>query len=335
MNIQAMALKEAGGELSPWSYKTPAPGPHDCLIKVEACGICHSDIHMMDNDWGISKYPLVPGHEVVGEVMEVGSEVSHLKVGDRVGVGWQRSSCLQCEDCLKGNENLCARNEGVIVHGHGGFADHIFMDGRFCFPLPGGISTDVAGPLLCGGITVYSALRCAGMRSGQEIGVIGMGGLGHLAVQFASRLGCRVTIFTTSEDKAEAASACGAHEAVLIQENGVPESLKRPLDILINTVPRHLDWNAYLNLLGSDGVLTFVGVPGGPASIELNGLLFKRRSITASPIGGRAMIMEMLEISDRFGIAPVIEKFSLEECNEAVGRLRENRIRYRAVLIPS
>jgi uncharacterized zinc-type alcohol dehydrogenase-like protein len=288
---------------------------------------------MIDNDWQISEYPLVPGHEVVGEVEEVGSQVAHIQPGDRVGVGWQRSSCLNCKDCLKGNENLCDDNKGVITHGYGGFADRMVMDSRFCFKVPQGIANEAVGPLMCGGVTVFSALIWAGMKSGQEIGVIGVGGLGHLAVQFASRLGNRVTVFTTSHDKAEFASSMGAHQAMVTEGGEVPSSLKRPLDILINTVPVHLDWNAYLNLLDTDGVLTFVGVPGGPAQIDLNNLLFKRRRVMASPIGGRPIMHKMLDVADRFEVAPIIETFPMKESNAAIQKVRDNRIRYRAVLL--
>jgi uncharacterized zinc-type alcohol dehydrogenase-like protein len=288
---------------------------------------------MMDNDWQMAQYPLVPGHEVVGEVVEAGSGVKHLKTGQRVGVGWQRSACLTCTDCLRGNENLCSANQGVIVGHHGGFADHMVMDSRFCFPLPEGIATEAGGPLMCGGITVYSALRFAGMTSGQEIGVIGVGGLGHMAVRFASRLGNRVTAFTTSRDKAEFASRLGAHEAIVVEDGKVPQTLRRPLQIIINTVPLHLDWNAYLNLLDSDGVLTFVGVPAGPSQIDLMNLLFKRRRVMASPIGGRAVMEDMLINADRFGIEPIVETFPLSDCNAAVTKVRDNTIRYRAVLL--
>jgi len=333
MIINAMAAKEAGAQLNPWEYEYTQPSPWECLIKVLACGICHSDIHMVDNDWQMSQYPLVPGHEVVGEVLEIGSNVAHLKPGDRVGVGWQRSSCLTCEDCLKGDENLCKENQAVVVGNHGGFADHLLMDSRFCFLIPEGIATESGGPLLCGGITVYSALRYAGMTSGQEIGIIGVGGLGHMAVQFAARMGNRVTVFTTSPDKADFATSLGAHEAVVLEGDKVPENLPRSLNILLNTVPQQLDWNAYLNLLGSDGVLSFVGVPAGPSNIDLINLLFKRRRVMASPIGGRAMILQMLDASDRFGIEPIIEKFNLKDCNKAITKVRENKIRYRAVLM--
>lgn len=333
MIINAMAVREPGDYLNPWTYEYSSPQPWECLIKVLACGICHSDVHMMDNDWQLSTYPLVPGHEVVGEVVEVGTHVAHLKPGDRVGVGWQRSACLTCPSCLKGDENLCASNKAVIVGNHGGFADHLVMDSRFCFPLPPGVETKSGGPLMCGGITVYAALRHAGMTSGQEIGVIGVGGLGHMAVKFASKMGNRVTAFTTSDDKAEFATQLGASDAVVIKKgDAMPETIPRPLDIIINTVPHHLDWNGYLNLLGPDGTLTFVGVPAGPSDIDLMSLIFKRLRVMASPIGGRAMITEMLDAADRFEVEPIIETFPLADANDAIEKVRNNTIRYRAVL---
>ncbi|MGH7164637.1 MAG: NAD(P)-dependent alcohol dehydrogenase [Nitrospiraceae bacterium] len=335
MRVRAMAAASQGAELSPWSYDSDPLGPFDCTVQVQACGLCHSDLHMIDNDWRISRYPLIPGHEVVGTVVELGPHVAHLKTGDRVGVGWQRSACLQCRDCLRGNENLCVGSQGLISDGYGGFADIVMLDSRFCFRIPERISTEAAGPLLCGGVTVYSALRAAGMGSGQEVGVIGFGGLGHLALQFAAKLGNRVTVFTTSRDKAALAAGLGAQETLMMTEEGSAKTPSRPLDIIISTVPVNLDMNPYLNLLGSDGTLTLVGNPkAGPMlSISLEALLFKRRRVTASPIGGRAAIQDTLEIADRFGISPMVETFRLADANAAIKKVRENRIRFRAVLM--
>lgn len=245
------------------------------------------------------------------------------------------SSCLQCTDCLKGNENLCDQNQGLIVNGYGGFADYLAVDSRFAFPIPAGIETEVAGPLLCGGVTVYSALRHAGMSSGQEIGVIGVGGLGHMAVQFASRLGNSVTVFTTSEDKAEFANKLGARHVVVVPPGQSPPAPTRQLDIIISTVPQSLDWAAYIEYLSSDGTFTLVGVPPDPLTIPLWGLLSKRRRLMASPIGGRAMIMEMLSVAERFGIKPIVETFPMEQANEAMQKVRDNKVRYRAVLTVS
>ncbi len=332
MQIHALAAKQKGASLEPFSFETKALGGCDCIIKVLACGVCHSDLFMMDNIWGYARYPLVPGHEVVGEVVEKGGQVSHLKVGDRVGVGWQRSACLQCRYCLQGDENLCDQNEGTIVTGYGGFADYLQVDSRFAFPIPAGIETRTAGPLLCGGITVFSALRHAGMGSGLEIGVIGVGGLGHLAVQFASKLGNRVTVFTTSPDKAEFASQLGAIDAIVVPAGGELPPPKRRLNLLLSTVPINLDWAAYLNYLDADGTLSLVGVPDNPLSIPVWSLLAKRRRVMASPIGGRAMMLEMLDVADRFGIQPIVETFPFDRIEEALQKVRDNTIRYRAVL---
>jgi alcohol/geraniol dehydrogenase (NADP+) len=335
MQIQALAAHQQGADLQPFSFETAAPQNYECIVKVLACGICHSDLHMVDNDWGGARYPLVPGHEVVGEVVETGPQVSHLKVGDRVGIGWQSLSCLDCKDCLRGNENLChdVKHRNLIVHDYGGFADYVAIDSRFTFPIPAGIPTEVAGPLLCAGITVYAGLHYGGMTSGQEIGVIGVGGLGHLAVQFASRLGNRVTVFTTSEDKAQFAKTLGADRAIVVPAG---ESLPEPdrlLNLIISTVPAALDWTNYLHQLDSDGTLVMVGVPPEPLNIPLSALLSKRRRVMASPIGGRALMMEMLSIADRFQIRPIVETFSFDQANEAFQRVRDNKVRYRAVLV--
>lgn len=331
MAMHAMAAYENGALLQPFTYDPPALQPHEVLLKVVSCGICHSDVHMIDNDWGMSRYPLVPGHEIVGEVVERGALVSEHMIGARVGVGWQRGADLTCEDCLRGDDNLCEASQGVITHGHGGFAEHVVMDARFCFPIPQGIATDWAGPLLCGGVTVYAALRNAGMGSGGRIGIIGVGGLGHMAVQFASKLGNEVTIFTSSRDKAEEATRLGAHDAVITTPGERPRTKSR-FDILLNTAPVHQDWNDYLRLLRAHGTLTFVGVPGGAAAIDLNHLLAKQRKVTASVIGSRWMINDMLRVADRYGVAPIIETFALADANAALAKVRDNTVRYRAVL---
>jgi alcohol/geraniol dehydrogenase (NADP+) len=332
MQINALAALEKGAALQPFSFPAAPLKAFDCAIKVLACGICHSDIHMIDGDWGLSRYPLVPGHEVIGEVVEVGSHVTHLKMGERVGVGWQQSACMHCLDCMRGNHNLCDHAEGLIVSGYGGFADYVVVDARFAFPLPEGVDTQAAGPILCGGITVYAGLRNAGMTSGQNVGVIGMGGLGHLAIQFASRLGNRVTVFTTSEDKAEFASQLGAHEAILVPVGGSPPLPKHKLNVLLNTANQGLDWPGYVDYLDSNGTFVFVGIPSEPLTIPITPLTSKQRRIMGSEIGSPAMIMEMLQIADTFGIQPMVETFPLAQANEALQKVRDNKVRYRAVL---
>ncbi|MDJ0712858.1 MAG: NAD(P)-dependent alcohol dehydrogenase [Prochloraceae cyanobacterium] len=332
MQVRAKAAKEVGASLETYGFEVESPKEYQCLIKVEYCGICHSDLHVIDDDWGIAKYPAIAGHEVIGIVEEVGGQVNHLKVGDRVGVGWQKSSCLQCSECLNGNENLCDRNQALIVPGPGGFANYLLTDSRFAFPIPEGIDPKVAGPLLCGGITVYSGLTSAGMSSGQEIGIIGIGGLGHMAVQFAKKLGNRVTVFTTSPDKAEFAHKLGADNAIVVPRGKAPPQPTQLLNIILSTVPASLDWSAYLEYLDSDGTLCFVGVTDAPLNLPLWPLLTKRRRVMASIIGGRAAMMDMLSVASRFKIEPVVEVFPLEQVNEAIEKVRSNQVRYRAVL---
>jgi uncharacterized zinc-type alcohol dehydrogenase-like protein len=334
MKIHALAAQQRGQPLTSWSYESEGLRPEEVLLKVLACGICHSDVHMIDNDWAMTTYPLVPGHEIVATVVAKGSGVQHLEPDARVGVGWQRSACLRCEDCLRGDENCCDRNLGVITHGHGGFADHLVMDGRFCFHLPDELPTEFAGPLMCGGITVYGGLRAGGMGSGQRIGIIGVGGLGHLAIQFAARLGNQVTVFTTSEDKAEEATRLGAHEAILVRQGRFSRKPGRPFHQILNTAPAALPWEQYLGFLATDGTLCFVGVPSEPLSVPVFPLIVKRRRIVGSPIGGRALINEMLELAARLGVRPIIETFPLRDANAAIAKIRANTIRYRAVLLP-
>ncbi|GAB4250437.1 MAG: NAD(P)-dependent alcohol dehydrogenase [Acidobacteriota bacterium] len=333
MKVQAYAAKEARAQLEPWEYEAEPLRPFECRVRVQACGICHSDIHMIDNDWGMSRYPLVPGHEVVGVVTETGEAVTHLRPGDRVGIGWQSGACMQCPDCLGGNENLCDANEGLIVQRRGGFADYVQVDARFAFPLPAELPTEAAGPLLCGGITVYSALRHAGMTSGREIGVIGLGGLGHLALLFASRLGNRVTVFTTTAEKAEQALRLGAAHAVVLPAGGQAPKPERRLQVLLNTAPIQLDWSGYLQWLDSDGTLVLVAGPAEPIQVPFWDLLLKRRRVMGSPIGGRKMITEMLQIAAAYKILPQVETYALREVNRAVERVRANQVRYRAVLL--
>ncbi len=333
MQVQAKAAQSVKAPLESYQFEVNSPEGYDCLIKVQSCGICHSDLHIIDNDWGVSQYPVVAGHEVIGEVIELGSAVTHLKIGDRVGIGWQKSACLHCRQCLKGNENLCKDNKALIIPGPGGFASHLLTDSRFVFPIPPEISPIHAGPLLCGGITVYSALRYAGMGSGQDIGIIGIGGLGHMAVQFAHRLGNRVTVFTTSEDKAEFAQEQGADRAIVVRRGESPPACDRPLQILLSTVPAKLDWAAYLQHLDADGTLSFVGVSDAPLTLPVFPLIVQRLRVMGSPIGGRAMMNEMLDVAAHYHIQPIIETFSLEEINVALERVRSNQVRYRAVLV--
>lgn len=333
MKVHAYAALEEGGDLEHWTYEIEEVRDFECVVEVEACGLCRSDLHMIDNDWRQSTYPLVPGHEVIGEVVELGENVEHLEVGQRVGVGWQRTSCLYCQSCLKGDENLCDDSKSLIGDGYGGFADYLEADSRFVFPIPDQLETDIAGPLLCGGITVFSALKQAGMTSGGHVGVIGVGGLGHLAVQFASKLGNRVTVFTSTDEKAEFAQKIGADEVIVSSGSTPGTAPERELDVLLNTAPVSFDWAAYLETLGTDGTLSIVGAPDEPMEIPANALMFKRRRVTGSVIGGRAAMNDMLRTAGEFDVTPVTETFPMSDVNRAIEKLRRHDIRYRAVLV--
>jgi uncharacterized zinc-type alcohol dehydrogenase-like protein len=329
MKTEALAAHDAGGELKPWSYEIGALGEHECIIKVVACGVCASDLTMM----AISpKYPMVPGHEVAGEVIEVGRAVHRLHPGDRVGVGWQSGACLECNDCLRGRENLCDQSRVLIREEYGGFAQYVKVDARFAFALPSGIEPKLAGPLMCAGATVYAALRSAGMTSGQRIGVVGVGGLGHLAVQFANKLGNDVIAFTGSSDKAEFASRLGAKEAFVVPRGGKVPGAGRKLDVILVTTSEALDWGSYLEQLDCGGTIVMVALGFKPIPIPLIPLVLKDRRLMGSLIGSRARIHEMLTLAARLEVRPIVETFPFARTSEAVQRVRDNKVRYRAVI---
>lgn len=330
-SVAAYAAQEIGGSLSPYRYDARALGPLDIDIEITHCGICHSDLHLIDDDWQTSSYPLVPGHEVIGKVVDLGDLVTHLRVGDRVGVGWQCGSCHQCEWCERGDENLCAQMVETCVGRPGGFAERIQVDGRFAFSIPEALASAVAAPLLCGGITVYSPLR-QHARSQSRVGVIGIGGLGHLAIRFARALGCEVTAFSSTPQKEDEARANGAHHFVSSTDGAALKAQRESLDLIIATVNRSLDWKRYIQALRPDGVLSFVGALDEPVSIPTGLLMARRRSVTSSPIGGRVPMREMLEFAARHQVGAQVEVLPMSQVNSALDRLRKNDVRYRFVL---
>lgn len=336
-SISALAAHSRGAILKPYDFDAGPLGENECRVRVLACGLCHSDIHCIDDDWKVSRYPLVPGHEVVGEVFAVGAEVRDLAIGQRVGVSWQCGSCAECPDCARGNENLCDANQALIVDGYGGFADFVQLDAKWVFPLPDAIETDLAGPLLCAGVTVYASLLDAGMTSApQKIGVVGIGGLGHLAVQFAAKLGHEVTAFTTSDDKAAFARELGAHHTIILPREGqfpAPPDARARLDILLVTATADLDWAGALEWLGSDGALSVASVPESDLQIPVFALQNKRRRVTGSNVGSRQVIAQTLHIAAKHDIRPLIETFRFEDANQAIEKVRANQVRFRAVLV--
>jgi uncharacterized zinc-type alcohol dehydrogenase-like protein len=329
--VSAFAALAAKDPLVPYSYEPQALGLHDVEIQISHCGICHSDLHLIDNDWSSSTYPLVPGHEIVGTIAAVGS-ASRLERGQRVGVGWQRSACHECELCRAGHENLCPRQEATCVGHMGGFADRIRIDDRFVFPLPPELDSASAAPLLCGGVTVFAPLRRWGVRSGAQVGVIGIGGLGHLALRFLKAMGCHATAFTSSPDKRAEAARLGAEDAVSSTAPREIRAQANRFDFLLCTAPARLDWITYLQTLKPNGVLCLVGAPPGLLQIPAAQLLTAQRVVCGSDIGSPAAIREMLTFAAQHGVAAETETAPMADVNGAVLRVRENRVRYRMVL---
>lgn len=328
--INAYVAHKPNQPLEPFTYEPEELAPHDVEIAITHCGICHSDVHILDGDWG-DNYPAVAGHEIIGHVTALGSQVTSLKVGDRVGVGWQSGSCMDCEWCVQGDVNLCAKMVATCKGRFGGFADKIRTDSRFAFPIPDGLSSENAAPLLCGGITVYSPLRHFGITPASKVGVIGIGGLGHLALQFANAFGCEVTAFSTSPDKEAEAKSFGAHHFINTREEGVFKPLKRRYDVILSTVNVNLDWYSYLRALRPNGLLCFVGVTGGKLEIPHHAL-GGQKSIRTGAIGGRTTIREMLEFAERHNIVAQTEVMPVSEVNTALDKVRNNQARYRMVL---
>ena len=330
--INAYAVFEAGGALEPFEYDPGPLGNNDVEIDVEHCGICHSDVSMIDNAWGISQYPLVAGHEVIGTVSAIGDAVSHLKTGQRVGLGWHAGYCMSCPSCLSGDHNLCAQGQGTIVAHHGGFADKVRAHAASVVALPNELDAQRAGPLFCGGITVFNPLIQFGVKPTDNVAVIGIGGLGHLALQFLNAWGCDVTVFTSSDAKKEDALKLGARQAVNSRTPEEIDACAGQFDMILSTVNVKLDWNAYVATLRPKGRLHFVGATLDPLDLNLFPLIMGQRTISASPVGSPANIAKMLEFAARHRIAPITEHYPFSQINEAMERLRSGHARYRIVL---
>jgi uncharacterized zinc-type alcohol dehydrogenase-like protein len=330
--IKAYAASSAGGQLEPYEYNPGQIGYNDIEIEVEHCGICHSDLSMLDNEWGIAEFPLVPGHEVVGTIRDAGQGVSHLQVGQQVGLGWHAGYCMTCHSCLSGDHNLCANAQGTIVNRHGGFADKVRAHAASAVALPTNIDVQSAGPLFCGGITVFNPLVQFGVKPTDRVAVIGIGGLGHMALQFLNAWGCQVTAFTSSDAKKKEALELGAHQTLNSRDPDEIEAAAGQFDMILSTVNVKLDWNNYLQTLKPRGRMHFVGATLEPLDVTVFPLLMGQRSISASPVGSPANIATMLDFAVRHDIKPVIEVFPMERVNAAMDRLRSGQARYRIVL---
>jgi uncharacterized zinc-type alcohol dehydrogenase-like protein len=333
--MKAVQVSRPGGDFEVVEREIPQPGPRQVRIRVIACGVCHSDIHLIDNDWGYGGFPLVPGHEILGRVIARGDSVKHLELGAVVGVGWQSSACLECEDCLNSRDNMCDHRAATCVGHPGGYADYHVTDSRFCFAMPEKLQTPAAAPLLCGGATVFnpiSSLLNDGLARTGRIGIVGMGGLGHLAVKFARTLGLEVTLFSSSPSKRTEAEAMGIHHFVASNEKGAITSVGRKLDMVLVTANVDLPWSDYLKTIRSEGSLCFVGVPPSPLQFSINELMGHRVRVTASPIASRAQIHQMLDFCAVHGITADAEVYPMDQVNDVLEKVRSNRVHYRAVL---
>ncbi|MCM2587911.1 NAD(P)-dependent alcohol dehydrogenase [Rossellomorea marisflavi] len=312
----------------------------DVLIEIKFAGICHSDIHTAHGEWGEVSYPLVPGHEIAGVITEVGSGVSKFKVGDRAGVGCMVDSCGECVNCKAGEEQYCLKGNvptyaGVDKYGEptqGGYSTHIVVTEDFALHIPDGIELDAAAPLLCAGITTYSPLHHWNAGPGKKVAIVGMGGLGHMAVKIANAMGAEVTVLSQTLNKEEDGLAFGAKEYYATKDPETFEKLKGRFDLIINTVSANIDIDAYFSLLTLDGTLVNVGAPGEPMSLNVMSLIGHRRSFAGSMIGGIQETQEMLNFCAEHNIAPKIELISADQIDEAYKRVLASDVKYRFVI---
>jgi uncharacterized zinc-type alcohol dehydrogenase-like protein len=347
MNVQnavptaAYAALEQGAALQPHRIERRTLGPRDVQVDIDYCGVCHSDLHFVNDDWGMSTYPLVPGHEVIGTVAALGSDVTDLNVGQRVGVGCMVDSCRTCPQCAAGEEQYCV-NGMTMTYGsptedpggmtHGGYSKMIAVNRDFVLKVPDSLDPAACAPLLCAGITTYSPLRHWKVGPGQTVGIIGLGGLGHMGIKFAHALGAETVMITTSPGKAADAQALGADRVLISTDEDAMAAAAGSFDFLLNTVPVAHDFNAYTPLLKIDGTMCIVGAVGPVAELNSAPLLFGRRAVAGSLIGGIRETQEMLDFCGTHGVVSDIEKISISQINDAYVRMVKGDVKYRFVI---
>jgi uncharacterized zinc-type alcohol dehydrogenase-like protein len=341
LQTRGYATKGPASRLEPFNFERREPGPHDVLIEILYCGICHSDIHQARDEWGGAIFPMVPGHEIVGRVTRVGSQVRRFKVGELAGVGCFVDSCRVCQGCKEGLEQYCEDHLVLTYNGterdrktptYGGYSSHIVVDENYTLKISPELSLANVAPLLCAGITTYSPLRYFKVGPGQRVGVVGLGGLGHMAVKLASSMGAEVTVLSTSKSKERDARRLGAHDFVISKDPNNLVALANRLDFILDTISAPHDPNAYLNLLRRDGVLTLVGAPAKPLEVQAFSLLRKRRTLAGSIIGGLRETQEMLDYCAEKNITADVELIPIQQVNEAYERTIQGDVRYRFVI---
>ena len=335
------AAQSAETPLAPFSFVRRSPNANDVAIEILYCGVCHSDIHQARNEWGGSTFPMVPGHEIVGRVTEAGAKVSKYKVGDIVGVGCFVDSCRSCPSCKEGLEQYCEGHLSVTYNGteqdkttptYGGYSNKIVVDQDYVVRVPTNLKLEAVAPLLCAGITTYSPLRHWKIGKGHTLGVVGLGGLGHMAVKFGVSFGAEVTVVSSSKDKAADATRLGAHHFLASRDEAQMAARAASFDFIIDTVSAPHDMNAYLGLLKRDGVLILVGVPEKPLDVHAFSLIPKRRTFSGSMIGGIKETQEMLDYCGTHSIVSDVEVISIESINDAYTRMIKGDVRYRFVI---
>ena len=340
-NVKAFGATAAEAPLDQLSINRRTPTPHDVEIDILYCGVCHSDLHTVRNEWHDTTYPIVPGHEIVGKVSRVGELVKKFKVGDLAAVGCMVDSCRECEYCRDGMEHFCEPGNTLTYNSpdkhldtptYGGYSESVVVDEHFVLRVPGNLNLAATAPLLCAGITTYSPLKHWHAGPGKKVGVVGIGGLGHMAIKIARAMGADVVVFTTSTSKAEDAKRLGADEVVLSTDKAQMKAKRRSLHLIIDTVSGQHDINAYLRLLKVDGTLVLVGAPENPLPVEAFSVIPKRVSFAGSTIGSIAETQEMLDFCSKHNITADIELISIQDINDAYDRLLKGNVHYRFVI---
>ena len=338
---KAYAVQSATSALKPWNLERRAVGPHDVLMDIKFCGVCHSDIHFVRNEWGISVYPMVPGHEIVGIVTRVGDQVKKYKEGDTVGVGCMVESCRVCDNCKEGQQQYCLNGNTFTYNApeketggitYGGYSNQIVVNEDFVLRVSDKLPLDRVAPLLCAGITTYSPLRRWKVGHGHKVGILGLGGLGHMAVKFAASFGAEVTVLSTSSTKENDAAALGAHHFIVTTNEAQLKKSMGYFDFIVDTVSAPHDHNLYLNMLKTKGTLICLGAPPTPVQIDSFPLLFQGRELAGSLIGGIAETQEMLDYCAEHQITSDVEVIAMRDINEAYERMLKSDVKYRFVI---
>ena len=341
ISVKGYAAHNPTTPLAPWEFNRRDPGVADVLIEILHCGVCHSDIHQVRNEWGNATYPMVPGHEIVGRVMKVGNGVKNFKEGDLVGVGCFVDSCRSCPSCKEGLENYCENHLSQTYNGteqdkqtltQGGYSARIVVDENYVLKIPANLDPAGAAPLLCAGITTYSPLRFCKVGKGHRVAVAGLGGLGHLGVKFAAAFGAEVTVLSTTEKKREDAKKLGAREFLVTTDASAFQTAQNSFDFLLDTIAAPHDLNAYCSLLKRDGTLMTVGAPSEPLAVHSFSLIFKRRKLMGSLIGGIRETQEMLDFCGKNNIVSEIESVAMKDINTAFDRTIRSDVKYRFVI---